>query len=384
MAREDGGTPVSERRPSDGEGKLKRRIVYGAVAALVGIVLAIAVAWPALTLSLALAVPSAERVLTPFASEPTRVEVSVAVPDGWLAADLYRPPRPRSVLVLVHGLSRPGRQHPELTRLARLLAEREIAVLVPHFEGMAAFTLSGRETVEVAAALEHARGLGVPVGIAGFSFGAGPALLAAASARDVRVVGSFGGYADLRHVIRYITTGVHELDGRRYVQAPEPYNRWKLLALLGGFLEAPAERAALEAVVARRLGDPAADTATLEGRLGPAAAAMLALARARDDAEVERGLAALPSPARDALDALSALAAARRLNGRLVIAHGADDASIPFTESLRLAAAAGDRARVAVLRTFHHTGPRALWTGVVDRAADGWDLFRVVDALLTS
>lgn len=361
----------------------KRWIAYGAGAALVAAVVALAVAWPALTLSLALAVPSAERIVRPFSAEAARVEVGVALPDGRLAADLYRPPRPRGALVLVHGLSRAGREHPELIRLARLLAGREVAVLVPHFAGMAAFTLSGRETVEVAAALEHARGLGVPVGVAGFSFGAGPALLAAAATRDVRVVGSFGGYADLRHVIRYITTGVHELDGHRYVQTPEPYDRWKLLALLAGFLDEPAERADLQAVVARRLADPADDTAALEAKLGPAATTMLALSRARDDAEVGRRLAALPPSARDALDALSAVTAARRLNGRLVIAHGAADASIPFTESLRLAAVAGDRARVAVLRTFHHTGPRALWPGVADRAADGFHLFRVVDALLT-
>lgn len=362
--------------------RLKRRFAYVTAAALVGAGLALAAAWPALTLSVALAAPSAEGVLTPFSPAPTRVEVNVAVADGVLAADLYRPPRPRSALVLVHGLSPAGRHHPELTRIARLLAARGIAVLVPHFEGLAAFTLSGRETAEVAAALEHARGLGVPVGVAGFSFGAGPALLAAADARDVRVAGSFGGYADLRHVIRYITTGVHEVDGRRYVQAPEPYNRWKLLALLAGFLDEP-ERAHLQAVVARRLGDPDGDTAALEAALGPAAASMLALVRAREDAEVDRRLAALPPSARQALDALSVVAAARRLDGRLLIAHGADDASIPFTESLRLAAAAGSRARVAVLRTFHHTGPRALWSRVTDRAADGWNLFRIVDALLT-
>jgi hypothetical protein len=362
---------------------VKRRIAYAAATALVGVVLALAIAWPALTLSLALAVPSVEPVLTAFSSEPTRSEVRIVVADRPVVADLYRPARPRSALVLVHGLSRAGREHPELVHLARLLARRDIAVLVPHFEGMAAFTLSGRETAEIAAALEHARGLGVPVGVAGFSFGAGPALLAAAAAPDVRVAGSFGGYADLRHVIRYITTGVHELDGRRYVQAPEPYNRWKLLALLAGFLDEPAERAGLQAIASRRLDDPGAETAALEARLGPGAAAMLALARARDDAEVTRRLASLPARARDALDALSVVAAARHLNGRLLIAHGAADVSIPFTESLRLAAAAGDRARVAVLRTFDHTGTRGSWTVLADRAADGWALFRLVDALLT-
>ena len=372
----------AERGGTRDEVRGKRRIAYGAVATLVGAVLAVAVVWPALTLSLALAVPSAERLVRPFGVEPARTEVSIAVADGRLLADLYRPPRPRSAIVLVHGLSSAGREHPELTRLARLLVGHDVAVLVPHFPGMAAFTLSGRETLEVAAALEHARGLGVPVGAAGFSFGAGPTLLAAAAAADVRVVGSFGGYADLRHVIRYIATGVHELDGRRYVQAPEPYNRWKLLALLAGFVDAPGERAELQAVVSRRLADPADETAALEARLGPTATVMLRLSRSRDDAEVERQLAALPARARDAIDALSALSAARLINGRLLVAHGAADASIPFTESLRLGAAAGDRARVAVLRTFHHTGPRALWTGLADRAADGWDLFRVVEALL--
>ena len=369
----------------DAATRCERRIrtLIAAGAALAGAVLAVALAWPASTLSLALATPAAQRVLAVAYPEPAPVAVRVPLGERALDADLYQPAQPRRALVLVHGLSSAGRHHPELTRLARLLAGREIAVLVPHFPGMAAFTLSGRETVEIGAALEHARRFGVPVGVAGFSFGAGPALIAAAAARDVSVVGSFGGYADLRHVIRFITTGVHELDGRRYVQAPEPFNRWKLLAMLAGFLERD-DREALGAVVSRRLADPADDTSALEARLAPAAATMVGLVRARDDAEVNRRLAALPARARAALDALSPLAAVPRLTGRLVIAHGVDDASIPFTESVRLATAGGARARVAILHTFHHTGPRGVWTGVSDRVADAWALFRVIDALLAS
>ena len=372
-----------EQRNGDDTVTLQRRVAYGAVAALLAAIVILSGVWPALTLSLALAAPGTEPVLRPFSREPARVQINVPVPDGQLDADFYQPARPRSALVLVHGLSRAGREHPDLIRLARLLASRGIAVLVPQFPGMADFTLSEREPLEVAAALAYVREFGVPIGVAGFSFGAGPALLAAAAAPDVRVAGSFGGYADLRHVIRYITTGVHEFDGRRYEQTPEPYDRWKLLALLAGFVEEPAERTALRAVVARRLADPADDTTALESDLGPTATTMLELSRARDDAEVDRGLDALPPRAQAALDALSVVGAARRLRGRLVIAHGAHDASIPFTESLHLRAIAGGRTRVAVLRTFHHTGPRALLSDVTDRAADGWDLFRVVDALIT-
>lgn len=85
---------------------------------------------------------------------------------------------------------------------------------------------------EIRAGLRYVAGLSNSVGIAGFSFGAGPALLAAADLPSLRIVGSFGGYADLRHVIVYITTGAHEFEGRRYLQPPLAYNRWKLLAIV--------------------------------------------------------------------------------------------------------------------------------------------------------
>jgi hypothetical protein len=37
---------------------------------------------------------------------------------------------------------------------------------------------------------------------------------------------------------------------------------------------------------------------------------------------------------------------------------------------------------VAIFRTFHHTGPVPLWPSLGARAADAWQLFRLVDRLL--
>jgi len=59
----------------------------------------------------------------------------------------------------------------------------------------------------------------------------------------------------------------------------------------------------------------------------------------------------------------------------------ADD-SIPFTESLRLAEAAGGRAELALLDTFHHTGAQPFWWSWRARIADGWNLARLADALV--
>ena len=361
-----------------------RRVVF--VASVAAVLALAAVGWrfgPALTLSLTLAIPASERWLAILRTEPVREEIVIPGSGRPIVADLYRPQAPRAALVLVHGLSRAGRRHPELVRLARLLARHRQLVLVPEFQGLAEFRLSGAEVESVRTALRHAAALGYPVGIAGFSFGAGPALLAAADLPDVRLVASFGGYADLRNVIAYVTTGAHAFGDQRYVQRQEEYNRWKLLALLAGFLDSEPDRRALGAIATRRLADPATDTREAEALLGPEGQAALRLALNRDERAVASLLEALPARARQTLDRLSPLASVPRLHGQLLLAHGAADDSIPFTESLRLAAAAPGRTRLAVLHTFHHTGPQPMWRSVREKVQDAWSLLWLADGLLT-
>lgn len=339
---------------------------------------------PAVTLALTLAMPASEPWLAALLPEPAREEIVVPNAGRAIVADLYRPPKPRAALLLVHGLSRAGRRHPELVRLARLLARHGQLVLVPEFEGLVEFRLSGAEVEDIRTALSALAARGYPVGIAGFSFGAGPALLAAADLPSLRIVGSFGGYADLRHVIVYITTGAHEFEERRYLQPPLAYNRWKVLALLGGFVEHDGDRRLLRRIAERRLANPEEDTGHLEGQLVADGRVVLALALNRREDQVASLLAQLPPPGQEALDRLSPLRAISRLSGRLLIGHGAGDDSIPFTESLRLAAVSGGRARVAILQTFHHTGPQSFWTSLRLRAQDGRSLVRLVDDLLTA
>ena len=363
--------------------KPRRILLVATTAAAVAVV---AIAWrfgPALTLSLALAIPASESRLAILRSEPVREEIVIQGVGRPIVADLYRPAAPRAALVLVHGLSRAGRRHPELVRLARLLARHRQLVVVPEFQGLVEFTLSGAEVESIRGALHYAAALGYPVGIAGFSFGAGPALLAAADVPDVRLVASFGGYADLRNVIAYVTTGAHAFGDRRYVQRQEEYNRWKLLALLAGFLDSEPDRRALGAIAARRLADPATDTRAAEATLGADGRAALRLALNRDERAVAPLIEALPARARQALDSLSPLPIVPRLHGRLLIAHGAADDSIPFTESLRLADAAPGRARLAVLHTFHHTGPQKVWPSLRGHIQDAWSLLWLADGLLS-
>jgi fermentation-respiration switch protein FrsA (DUF1100 family) len=361
----------------------RRAWVVGATVAASFIVVVLAVRFgPTITLSLSLAFPATEAWLAPLLQAPVREEVSIATRSRPLAADLYRPPRVRAALLLVHGLSRAGRRHPELARLANLLARHGHLVLVPEFEGLTAFRLGGAEVDEIRQAIRYLQTLSGAVGVAGFSFGAGPALLAAADFSDLWLVASFGGYAELGNVVTYITTGIHSFGGRRYAQRQEEYNRWKLLALLAGSLESERDRNLLGAIAERRLSNPATDTSALEARLGPEGHAALRLALNRDEHAVTPLLADLPPRSRETLALLSPLAVAPRLRGRLLFVHGAGDDSIPFTESVRLAEATGGRARLTILHTFHHTGSQVFWRSLGDRVEDTWSLLLLADDLL--
>src|SRR5882724_8700003 len=259
----------------------------------------------ALALSLALAFPAAEGWLPE--ADVLREEVQIPFAGRTVAADLYRSGRPRGVVLLVHGLSAAGRRQPDLARLARLLARHGPLVLVPQFDSLAAFKLDGHEVTAIVAALDHAAGLARPVAVAGFSFGAGPALLAAAERPRIRLAGSFGGYADLRSVIAFVTTSA----------APEPYNRWKLLQLLAGFAENPVDRSRLDAIAQVKLADPSADTTQVEAMLGADGRSVLALVYNRRPDALDGLLARLSPGARAALDRLSPLPAMARLRGRV-------------------------------------------------------------------
>ena len=136
------------------------------------------------------------------------------------------------------------------------------------------------------------------------------------------------------------------------------------------------------AIVAEALADPGADTGALEAGLGAGGRAILALVRNRREDAVVPLLAALPAGARQAMRALSPLGVVSRLSGRLVIAHGMGDISIPFTESLRLADASNGRAEAVILETFEHTGPRSRWRSLLGRLRDGARLVRLADALV--
>jgi len=372
-------------RPSGPRRPLSRaRRIVAVIVSIILLLTLVAVLrfWPTLLFTVALASPALDARMSSWDVAPIVEEITVPGGGATTPADLYRPYRPRAAVLLVHGLSPLGRRHPGLVRLARLFARYGYLTMVPQFEGLATFHLGGREIDEMKAAIAELRRRGEPVAVAGFSFGVGPALIAAADQPDLTWVGSFGGYADLRDVIVFLTTGIHRFQGRRYSGHVEEYNRWKLTSLLAPLVDDAHDRERLLLIAARRLADPSQDVSALVDQLGPSGRTVMRLAESRREELTTTLLERLSPATRRGLEALSPLTAVPRLRCRLLFVHGAADDSIPFTESLRLGEAAGPRARVLILESFHHTGPQSAWRALHRRVTDGVGLLRVVDEML--
>lgn len=294
----------------------------------------------------------------PTFQQPARSEATI----NESPADVYRPPGlARGGLLLVHGLSRYGKSHPAFQRVAQSLARAGFVVLAPDFDELKAFHLAEGDVAHVVRAVTRLGELAPPpIGIIGVSFGAGPALLAAAdpSIRDrVDLVGSLGGYYDLVNVATFITTGWFENNGRWIQVRQQEYNRWKLLAALTPYVTDPAEQRRLQRIVDLRLANPGIAVRSEVERLGPDGQRLFALVENRDRDRVGSLLAGLGPGARMAFERLSPAASIGRVRARVLIAHGRDDDSIPFTESLRLARAAPNAGRPVIFEGLRHAFP---------------------------
>ena len=148
-----------------------------------------------------------------------------------------------------------------------------------------------------------------------------------------------------------------ENNGRWIQVRQQEYNRWKLLAALTPYVTDPAEQRRLQRIVDLRLANPGIAVRSEVERLGPAGQRLFALVENRDRDRVGSLLAGLGPGARMAFKRLSPAASIGRVRARVLIAHGRDDDSIPFTESLRLARAAPNAGRPVIFEGLRHAFP---------------------------
>jgi hypothetical protein len=285
-----------------------------------------------------------------------------AAPDLWLPGGGSGP---WPGVVLVHGLTPEGKRDNRLTSAAARLARAGLAVAVPELPSLRAQRLRPddarivRDTLSRLAA--HPQAQPERLAVIAVSVGLGPAALALAEAEwveRVRLVLALGGYAEARELVRYFTTGAFAFGPTAGRTPVDPALGPAFLARNLDLLRDPRDRAAVTAALGAQA--PPVDA-------GPGVAAVLALLRNREPARVDALLDALPAETRELLDALSPARHLGRTRARLLLVHGRGDPAIPFTETLRLAAVAPDRARPVVVDVIGHVEGRAPpWRGLLD------------------
>ncbi|HSG49524.1 MAG TPA: hypothetical protein VLA43_17015 [Longimicrobiales bacterium] len=166
-------------------------------------------------------------------------EVELRGPHGRIPATRYRPPgtRPGPGWVLLHGLTRTGRQHVSLVHFARSIAASGATVLVPEVPEWVALRLAPHLTLGAVqagvGAMEADPRVTGPPGLMGFSFGGPQALRVSGDpslSGRLACVAAFGGYGEMKRSLDFLLTGTHEWAGRRYQVRPDPYGRWVVAA----------------------------------------------------------------------------------------------------------------------------------------------------------
>ncbi len=300
---------------------------------------------------------------------PQEVRVMFPGTHRMMEANLYVPAggERRAGVVLVHGVVETGKDDSRMVWIARLLARSGFIVLVPDFSGFKSLRLRTSDIGEMADAAVylralHERVLPDRVGMIGFSYGAGPMLIAAADPRfegRLKFVVSFGGYHDLVQVIKFVTTGYYQYGEERGYAKPDDYTRWIFLRYNLDLLRDPVDQAILAKVSeAKGWGSPGPGPAA-PSDLTPEGRSVYNLLVNRDPEKVGALVARLAPSIREMIDQLSPSRQIRHLSAYTIIVHSDPDPFIPHTESIALADVLGreGKVRLEILRLFRHVQP---------------------------
>jgi pimeloyl-ACP methyl ester carboxylesterase len=312
---------------------------------------------------------------------------------GGVPAIGFRPGRgagPWPAHVLFPGVTRQGRRHPAFLGIGRGLAATGNLAIVVEPDGLAKGELTptavSQARVAVEAALSRHDVAPGAVALIGVSGGGSLALRTAADpavAERVCLVVALAPLCDVREAIRVVTTGVYR-DGDVLV----PFSAgdfFKLviarsvIACLGPGADRTALRARLLA-----LDDYGANPLSClrdwsGDALGAPARATVALLANDDPRRFDELFTALPEEVRAAIEAISPVSVAHRIEAPVELVVAREDKYITLADATSFAEACG-RARLTVLDSLEHAVPKFSPTAIRDLARLDGILVRLLAA----
>ena len=260
-----------------------------------------------------------------------------------ISVDVYGNPQSSSPMLIVHGVNPTGKNSLDLVRISEALAQVGYAVYVPDFVEMKRLHVRPEEAGNIKTVF---KAIGRDAGVACFSYGCGPALVAASDPeiRDhVRFGIAFGGYFDIREALEHVITGP---------ETPAAYLKWAYLAANSDLLTDEKDQTSVRKI-AETLGNA-------KENLSADARSLLDVFSAATPVDFRARLEAGPESLRRRLDGLSPSHVIRGLRAPLILIHGINDPIIPAQQSIEFAEAAranGVSCSLTLLRMYGHVNP---------------------------
>ena len=279
---------------------------------------------------------------------PSRESINFMTGGEKRAADLYHPSHSaRAGIVLVPGVAARGKRDARVIAIANTLARLDFTVLVPDMPGVRSYKMRSSDALEVADGFAWlaSRPTLAPsghIGIAGFSYGAGPVLLAALQPdiRDrVRFILAVGGYYSMENVVTYLTTGhyrINQPDGTAVSEtsrlSPHPYSETAFIRSNLDFLERSVDQGFFRSYAEHITGGLTEDDEPVPVHLAPDAQAFYDLLTNHRPAQVPILLDRLSARMRSELDGINPSAHdLSRLRAEVILLHGRSDNLIPYS-----------------------------------------------------
>jgi pimeloyl-ACP methyl ester carboxylesterase len=245
-------------------------------------------------------------------------------------------------IVLLHGVHWLGIDEPRLVSFARALSASGVIVFTPPIKELADFQISPASipTIGLASqALHREIGRG-PVGVIGFSFAGGLALLAAADPRyanDIGFVAAIGAQDDLLRVARFFFTDQISTVDRKIVLMPAHEYGSGVLAYTKADKFFPGEEENARAALRDWLMGESDRLKISEAKLSPPARARFEMLRAHRFGDSITDFLRIVEENRDEMAAVSPHGRLSGLHARVYLLHGTEDNVIPPSEEDLLA-----------------------------------------------
>ncbi|MFB0517272.1 MAG: hypothetical protein ACETWG_11815 [Candidatus Neomarinimicrobiota bacterium] len=279
---------------------------------------------------------------------------------------IYRP-LARTVapaLVIYHGATSYGEEHPALDNLARALAHVGLLVFVPRLPTLKAVIIDKASMRSMSMFYRYIQGYEGTcpgrISVAGTSF-AGGLLLKALLDQEMqqpapRAVLVYGSYCDLETTLRFILTGTVKARGVEVTVAPDRWGQviffYNYLDHVPGSFDREAVRAVLGYYILDRVDQGDAARAMLPSKERRLADLILTPGNPESTALAEKVL----QHSRPVLEALSPSQFYPRIAFPFWILHGRDDRMVPYTEALALKRLLPRQVRMHVSSLYSHKG----------------------------